>query len=61
MESLKDTYRNVDGYIDFETFYGIEDVGLANIVANAQDMEGRCTEKQLKTFITFDDGSADFF
>lgn len=60
VESLKDTNRNVEGYIDFETLYGIEGVGLANIVANAQDMEGRRTEKQLKTFITFDDGLPTF-
>ncbi|KAF8489994.1 Oligoxyloglucan reducing end-specific cellobiohydrolase [Russula emetica] len=58
VESLKDTNRNAEGYIDFETLYGIEGVGLANIVANAQDMEGRRTEKQLKTLITFDDGSS---
>ncbi len=61
VESLKDTNRNAAGYIDFETLYGIEGVGLANIVANAQDMEGRRTEKQLKTFITFDDGPPTFF
>ena len=61
VESLKDTNRNTEGYIDFETLYGIEGVGLANIVANAQDMEGRRTDKQLKTFITFDDGMPTFF
>lgn len=56
VESLKDTNRNEAGYIDYETLYGIDGVGLANIVANAQDVEGRGSSKQLKTFITFDDG-----
>jgi len=61
VESLKDTNRNEAGYIDYETLYGIDGVGLANIVANAQDVEGRGSSKQLKTFITFDDGPQPFF
>ena len=56
VESLKDTNRNGVGYIDFETLYGIEGVGLANIVINAQDVDRRNADKQLKTLITFDDG-----
>ena len=56
VESLKDTNRNEVGFIDYETVYGIDGVGLANIVANAQDVEGRSAPKQLKTLITFDDG-----
>ena len=56
VESLKDTNRNEMGFIDYETLYGVEGVGLANIVANAQDVEGRNVPKQLKTLITFDDG-----
>ncbi|KAI9439495.1 Oligoxyloglucan reducing end-specific cellobiohydrolase, partial [Lactarius psammicola] len=58
VESLKDTNRNEMGFIDYETLYGVDGVGLANIVANAQDVEGRDVPKQLKTFITFDDGSS---
>jgi hypothetical protein len=60
VESLKDTNRNAVGYIDFETLYGIEGVGLANIVANAQGVDGRNADKQLKTLITFDDGPPTF-
>lgn len=61
VESLKDTNRNAEGYIDYETLYGIEGVGLANTVANAQDLDGRRRpEKLLKTFITFDDGLLNF-
>jgi hypothetical protein len=55
VQSLKDTNRNEIGYIDYEALYGIDGVGLANIVANAQDVE-RGAPKQLKTLITFDDG-----
>jgi hypothetical protein len=61
VESLKDTNRNAEGYIDFETLYGIEGVGLANIVANAQYLDPRNPDKQLKTVITFDDGLPTFF
>ncbi|KAI0041822.1 Oligoxyloglucan reducing end-specific cellobiohydrolase [Auriscalpium vulgare] len=57
VESLKDTNRNEMGFVDYENLYGIEGVGLANVVANAQDVEGRGAPKQLKTQITFDDGS----
>ncbi|EPS94899.1 hypothetical protein FOMPIDRAFT_101305 [Fomitopsis schrenkii] len=56
VESLKDTNRNEMGYVDYENLYGIEGVGLANIVANAEEVEGRRAQKQLRTRITFDDG-----
>ncbi|KAI0766636.1 Oligoxyloglucan reducing end-specific cellobiohydrolase [Trametes elegans] len=56
VESLQDTNRNEMGYVDYETIYGVEGVGLANIVANARDVEGRRARKQLQTRITFDDG-----
>ncbi|KAH8994731.1 Oligoxyloglucan reducing end-specific cellobiohydrolase [Lactarius hatsudake] len=58
VESLKNTDRNEVGFIDYETLYGVDGVGLANIVANAQDVEGRDIPKELKTLITFDDGSS---
>ena len=56
VESLKDTNRNEIGYVDYENIYGVEGVGLANIVSNAQEVESRRAPKQLKTRITFDDG-----
>lgn len=56
VESLKDTNRNEMGYVDYESLYGIEGVGLANIVSNAQEVESRRAPKQLRTRITFDDG-----
>ncbi|KAL6301716.1 hypothetical protein BKA93DRAFT_738184 [Sparassis latifolia] len=56
VESLKDTNRNEMGFVDYENLYGIEGVGLANIVSNAEEVEGRNTPKRLRTKITFDDG-----
>lgn len=56
VESLKDTNRNSMGYVDYERIYGVQGVGLANVVANAKDVEGQLSEKLLKTLITFDDG-----
>jgi hypothetical protein len=61
VESLKDTNRNGVGYIDFETLYGAEGVGLANIVINAQDVVRQNADKQLKTLITFEGGLLIFF
>ncbi|KAG6840198.1 vacuolar protein sorting/targeting protein PEP1 [Blastosporella zonata] len=57
VESLKDTNRNEFGYVDYERMYGVDGIGLANVVANAKDVEGRGSPKQVKTVITFDDGS----
>lgn len=56
VESLKDTNRNEMGYVDYENLYGVEGVGLANVVANAEEVEGRRAQKHLRTRITFDDG-----
>ncbi|KAH9941948.1 Oligoxyloglucan reducing end-specific cellobiohydrolase [Amylocystis lapponica] len=56
VESLKDTNRNEMGYVDYENLYGVDGVGLANVVANAEEVEGRHAPKQLQTKITFDDG-----
>ncbi|TFK37398.1 vacuolar protein sorting/targeting protein 10 [Crucibulum laeve] len=58
VESLKDTNRNEMGFVDYERLYGIEGIGLANVVANAKDVEGRGSNKQIKSVITFDDGSS---
>ncbi|PFH50972.1 hypothetical protein AMATHDRAFT_60180 [Amanita thiersii Skay4041] len=57
VESLKDTNRNEYGFVDYERIYGVEGVGLANVVSNAQEVEGRGVDKELRTAITFDDGS----
>lgn len=56
VESLKDTNRNEMGYVDFETIYGVEGVGIANVVGNAQEVEARKEPKKLQSRITFDDG-----
>ncbi|KAF9450688.1 vacuolar protein sorting/targeting protein 10 [Macrolepiota fuliginosa MF-IS2] len=56
VESLKDTNRNDNGFVDYERLYGLDGVGLANIVANAKDVETRRARKLLKTRITYNDG-----
>ena len=58
VESLKDTNRNRMGYVDYERIYGVDGVGIANVVANAKDVEGHRAEKRLKSYITFDDGQS---
>ncbi|KAG0704558.1 hypothetical protein DFH29DRAFT_910863 [Suillus ampliporus] len=58
VESLKDTNRNMVGYVDYENIYGVEGVGIANVVTNAQDVERKMIAKQLQSVITFNDGSS---
>ncbi|KAJ7579921.1 vacuolar protein sorting/targeting protein 10 [Mycena floridula] len=58
VQSLKDTNRNDMGFVDYERIYGVEGIGISNVVANADEVEGRGEEKKLKSMITFDDGSS---
>jgi len=58
VEALKDTNRNRLGYVDYERIYGVEGIGMANVVMNAQEVESRGTPKKLRTQITFNDGSS---
>jgi len=57
VESLQNTNRNRDGFVDFESIYGIDGVGLANIVDNPLEVDGRGKDRKIKSMITFDDGS----
>ncbi|KAF8825213.1 hypothetical protein HHX47_DHR7000487 [Lentinula edodes] len=57
VQSLKDTNRNDMGFVDFEKLFGVDGVGIANVVANAEEVEGRGASKLLKSVMTFDDGS----
>lgn len=61
VESLKDTNRNSIGFVDFEDVLGVEGVGIANVVLNAQDVDGMGHWKKLKSVITFDDGESSSF
>lgn len=56
VESLKDTNRNMGGYVDYENVRGIGGVGIANVVLNALDVERKSAPKKLRSMITFDDG-----
>ena len=58
VETLKDTNRNGMGFVDYERIYGVEGIGLANVVVNAQEVETRGTPKKLRTMVTFNDGSS---
>jgi hypothetical protein len=55
-KSLDNTNRNNAGYVDFEDLYGVDGVGIANVVLNPQEVESRRGSKQLSSRITFDDG-----
>ncbi|KAJ7762850.1 vacuolar protein sorting/targeting protein 10 [Mycena maculata] len=57
VQSLIDTNRNEMGFVDYQRIFGMEGVGIVNVVMNADDVEGRGRPKQLKSLITFDDGS----
>lgn len=58
VQSLQNTNRNREGFVDYENIYGVEGVGFANIVDNAIEVDGRGSEKIIKTLATFDDGSS---
>ncbi|KAF8600483.1 signal sequence binding protein [Ceratobasidium sp. AG-I] len=58
VQSLVDTNRNRAGFVDYEELVGIEGVGLANYVKNARAVEGHKSAKQIRSVITFDDGSS---
>lgn len=58
VETLKDTNRNAMGYVDYERIYGVDGIGMANVVSNAQEVETRGAAKKLRTMITFNDGSS---
>ncbi|KAH6886024.1 vacuolar protein sorting/targeting protein 10 [Coprinopsis sp. MPI-PUGE-AT-0042] len=56
VESLKDINRNEMGVVDYERVYGVDGIGLANVVANTREVEGRGSPKRLRSRITFDGG-----
>jgi hypothetical protein len=56
VQSLQNTNRNSQGYVDFENIVGVEGVGIANVVDNAEDVDGRGAPKKIKSVITYDDG-----
>ncbi|KAH6903596.1 hypothetical protein BKA70DRAFT_1403939 [Coprinopsis sp. MPI-PUGE-AT-0042] len=48
--------ENEMGFVDYERVYGVDGIGLASVVANAQEVESRGSPKRLRSKITFDDG-----
>jgi photosystem II stability/assembly factor-like uncharacterized protein len=57
VESLADTNRNENGIVDYETFVGLEGIGIANTVRNHDRVVSSGDQKQLSSRITYDDGS----
>jgi len=55
--SLNYVNRNTDGYVDYEKIQGIEGVALANIVANAKEVDEGKDKKRKQTVITHNDGA----
>ena len=49
--------RNMFGFVDFEKIQGLEGIILTNIVSNSDEVTKNKEEKQLKTKITFNEGS----
>jgi hypothetical protein len=56
VQALSDTNRNDYGIVDFEQLVGLEGVGIANVVANREEVVGWNEAKKLKSVITYDDG-----
>ena len=57
VEALPDTNRNDWGIVDFEQLVGLEGVGIANVVSNREEVVGWGAGKNIKSVITYDDGS----
>ncbi|WWD19083.1 hypothetical protein CI109_103541 [Kwoniella shandongensis] len=58
VEALADTNRNEYGIVDFEQLVGLEGVGIANVVANREEVVGWGEAKKIRSKITYDDGSS---
>ncbi|ORY35539.1 hypothetical protein BCR39DRAFT_567933 [Naematelia encephala] len=58
VQALADTNRNEYGIVDFEQLVGLEGIGIANVVANREEVVGWGETKKLKSVITYDDGSS---
>lgn len=56
VEALSNTNRNDMGFVDFEALVGLEGIGLANVVRNAQEVLLGREEKKIRSLMTYDDG-----
>lgn len=54
--ALQDTNRNARGIVDYENLVGLDGVGIANMVANREEVVGWSKDKELRSKITWDDG-----
>jgi hypothetical protein len=58
VEALSNTNRNDMGFVDFEALVGLEGIGLANVVRNAQEVLLGREEKKIRSLMTYDDGES---
>jgi hypothetical protein len=58
VQSLANTNRDEMGFVDYKPVYGAVGFGIANVVTNADYVEGRGDPKQLQTVITVDNGAS---
>lgn len=58
VEALSNTNRNDLGFVDFEALVGLEGIGLANVVRNAQEVLLGREGKKIRSMMTYDDGES---
>ncbi|KAF9234394.1 hypothetical protein BU15DRAFT_52686 [Melanogaster broomeanus] len=58
MESMSLAHRNCGGYVDYENVYGIEGIGIANAIINAQDAKRKNMPKKSRSMITLGHGES---
>ncbi len=55
--SIENVNRNKNGFVDFERMQIIDGIIIVNIVSNTEEVKTKGVLKQLKTMITYNDGS----
>ncbi|OWB74412.1 hypothetical protein B5S31_g4204 [[Candida] boidinii] len=55
--SIDNVYRDESGYVDYEPISGLEGAALVNVVTNPDAVTSGKESSQLKTFITYNEGS----
>lgn len=60
VETLRDTHRSDMGWVEFSEIAGVQGAGVINYVGNAQDIDygGWVVPVELKTLVTYNDGSS---
>jgi hypothetical protein len=56
VESLEDTNRDANGFMDYKRVYGVDGFGISNVVQNAEEVRTRGGPKRLQSRMTYDGG-----